>query len=439
MANEQEKPATANDTANSGFQIVIGEPSNTNLPATGSSTDAPAAAPGANAGGLSYANARPDEKEKMDKIIASIDLTKPDTIIALGAQEREKLATLADQVLDSIQPGVKLAFAEALKELIDVVKANSLDEVKKRISDGTLRRAGKSLFNALTGRDNKTEVAKDTIARFMTDISGTRKTIQEMTDKLQDQRVELDKNFERINALGLNITEAAQEMRIVRAASAEFIRRVEAGEITTLTDLQKKAQESGRSDDMETYQLAQASWNNLRTVDGDLLGSINVYDMNVANLAFTKQANLQNRIQTATTLTTTIAEWKTELAIFGVVTTENAAAQLLNSAAQLTEQSVKQNKELFDTLVDSITMRSAKGTYNLRQIMETQNSMAAKLETVGSTVEAQFAQLAQDKIALEKSSAQFRSRVSNVYSTGAIIGDTPATPAAAPKLAPPKP
>jgi len=34
------------------------------------------------------------------------------------------------------------------------------------------------------------------------------------------------------------------------------------------------------------------------------------------------------------TLTTTIAEWKTQLAIFAVVTTENAAAQLLNAAGQ---------------------------------------------------------------------------------------------------------
>jgi hypothetical protein len=151
--------------------------------------------------------------------------------------------------------------------------------------------------------------------------------------------------------------------------------------------------------------------------------------MNVANLAFTKQANLQNRIQTATTLTTTIAEWKTQLAIFAVVTTENAAAQLLNAAGQLTEQSVKQNKELFDTLVDTITARAGKGTYNLRQIMDAQNSMAAKLEGVGAKVEAQFKQLADDKEALEKSSAVFRKRITNVYSKGAVIA-APAAPKA---------
>lgn len=431
MAEPEQKP-TLTKEANDSFQIVIGEPSNANLPATTASTAVAAA--GANAGGLTYQTATPEERAKMDKIIAGIDLKNSDTIIALGSQEREKLATLADQVLDSVQPGVKLAFVSALKELIDCVKGNSLDEIKKRISSGAMKNAFKKLGNALRGRDNNVEQSKETIEKFMTDITKSRKTIHEMTDKLMVQKDELDKNFERINALGYAITVAAQDMRVVRAASAEFIRRADpeytgSDAITTLKDLQKAAEASGRSDDSEKYQLAQSSWNNLRTVDGDLLGSINVYDMNVANLAFTKQANLQNRIQTATTLTTTIAEWKTQLAIFAVVTTENAAAQLLNAAGQLTEQSVKQNKELFDTLVDTITARAGKGTYNLRQIMDAQNSMATKLEGVGAKVEAQFKQLADDKEALEKSSAIFRKRITNVYSKGAVI----AAPTPAPK------
>ena len=422
MADEQPKPAISAE-ANKSFQIVIGDPSNTNAPAT--VAPANVATADASAGGLSYKTATPEERAKMDKIIASIDLTKSDSIIALGSQEREKLAALADQVLDSVQPGVKLAFVQALKELIDCVKANSLDEVKKRLAGGGVKNALHKLGQSLWHRDPLAD-SKEMIEKFMTDISGSRKIIHEMTDKLMIQKDELDKNFERINALGFNITVAAQEMRVVRAASAEFIDRVNDGRITTLTDLQKKANDSGRSDDSQAYQEAQTNWNNLRTVDGDLLGSINVYDMNVANLAFTKQANLQNRIQTATTLTTTIAEWKTQLAIFAVVTTENAAAQLLNAAGQLTEASVKQNAELFDTLVDSITTRAGKGTYNLRQIMDAQNSMATKLEGVGAKVEAQFDQLAKDKVALEESSAIFRKRITNVYSKGAVVGTTPA-------------
>ncbi len=420
------KPVDLKDAANTGFSIQIGAAPSGNLPAV--TTGNPVA--GASAGGLSYATAHADEKAEMEKIIAGIDLTDSKTIEALGSEERQQLATLADQILDSIQPSVRLAFAEALAELIEAIKSNSLDNIKKAIRDGAVQKVGKALWNTLSGKDNNLEQSKEMIGKFMTNISGSRKTITEMTDKLMAQKIELDKNFTRINEMGYAITVAAQRMRVVRAATAEFIRRIESGEITVLEDLTKIA-ENGRSDDVQKLRDAQSGWNNLRVADGDLLGSINIYDMNVANLAFTKDANVQNRMKTSNILTNTIAEWKTQLAIFAMVATENAATQLIGAANQLSAAAVKQNKDLFDTLVDSVTAQTAQGTHNLRQIMQAQNDMATKLESVGPIMEKQFAQLAADKIVLETSAAEFHKRVTKVYSNKSGVLSTPAP---APKL-----
>lgn len=433
MANEQPKP-TLTQAANENFSLDLTQPEG----AAPLATTAPVAVAAANAGGLSYATATPEEKVKMDAIIKSIDLKDPETVVSIGTQERQKLADLADAVLNSIQPEVKMAFVQALAGLIDVVKANSLDDIKKRVKDSVspLKAALWGLFDTPEKKEAR-ELAhnKEMIQHFMTDITGTRKTIQEMVQKLQDQQVELNKNYNRINQLGHAITESAQDMRVVRAATAEYIRRVDAGEITTLIDLEKKAQETKRAEDLEILQTAQANWGNLRVVDGDLLASIGVYDMNVANLAFTKQANLQNRMQTATTLTTTVSEWKTELAVFGTVMVEKNAARVLDAAAQLTKASVAKNTELFDELVDITVERSAKGAYTLRDIIEAQGHMAAKLEGIGAKVEENFAHLAADKIALAESSQKFRQTAVNAFSKpGGILGTAPA--AARPKLTP---
>jgi hypothetical protein len=151
--------------------------------------------------------------------------------------------------------------------------------------------------------------------------------------------------------------------------------------------------------------------------------------MNVANLAFTKQANIQNRIQTKQTLTTSVSEWKSQLALFGIVTTEKFAAQLIESGRALTAQSVQQNKELFDSLVDITVQNAARGTYSLRQIIETQGAMATKLETVGTQIDEQFKRLEADKKALEQSSAEFRKRAANVYNKNpATLGTLPKGP-----------
>ncbi len=426
------KETTTKEQQDTGFTLDLGGDTSANLPATTGGNAVTTSNNGT--GGLTYQNATDAERKEMDDYMATIDLTNPETVIALGSKKREKLADLADAILDSVQPSVKLAFAEALGSLIRVVQANSLAEVKKRITDGAISKAFKGMYNALTRKDNKVEVAKSTIERFMTDISTSRKTIEEMVDKLKEQQVELNKNYVRINTLGAEMNEAAQGMRVERAAAAEYIRRVEAGEITVLADLEAKAHESGRADDMEKLQLAQASWNNLRVVDGDMLASIGVYDMNVANLAFTKQANIQNRMQTANTLTTTIAEWKSQLAMFAVVTTETAATQLLGAASQLTEQSLKANKDLFDTLVDATIKNAGKGTYSLRGIVDQQGAMLTKLNSVGPAIEAQFKQLADDKKKLEESSAAFRKGTVAVFSNKNGVLSTPTPAATKPKL-----
>jgi hypothetical protein len=413
-------------TATDAFQMVIGDPNAGNVPAVLESHDISSA----NAGGISYKTATDAEKQIMDTVIASIDLTNSDTIIALGEHERQELARLADAILDSINPSIKVKFTEVMGELIDAVRTNNLSEIKKRISLNPITLITNKLTSVFSGKDSKVENTKEMISNFMTEVGESRKIISEMVDKLEEQKDVLDQNFEHINELGAALTVTAANMGIIRAGVAEYIRRVNDGEITTLTDLQEKAANSKRASDRDNYQLAEANWNNLLTVDTDLLGSISVYDMNIANLVFTRRANVQNRIQTRTALTTTIAEWKTQLAIFATVTAEQGAAQLLKSAADLQSHAIKQNVDLFDTLVDSVTKRSAQGTFNLREIITAQDSMATKLEGAGKLVEEAFKRQEEDKKALAVSAEKFRVRATNALAVKSpnVKPQTPQTP-----------
>lgn len=420
MSEDQQQSTITKE--NTGITISFGDQAAANLPAVAEGHEAVVAD---SSGGLSYATATAVERTEMDRIITSIDLENPETVIVLGQKEREDLSILADNILDSIQPSVKLAFAEAMRELIDFVKENSLSQIKDRISDGALSRGFNRLIHVFTSRKElDIKASKKMIERFMTDISGTRKIITEMVDRLQDQQKNLNDNFSRINEQGLAIVKSAQRMRIVNAATEEYIRRVKAGEITTLKDLQDTAERTNRADDAESLQTAQDAWALLLRADADLLSDIGVYDMNVANLAFTKRANYQNRLKTATTLTSTIAEWKTQLAIFATVTQERVAAALLDQVGEMTSQAIKQNQDLFESLVDAYVEGSAKGTYKLRDIIEAQGKMAEKLEGVSAQVEKNFAELANDRQALKESISSFRRRAVQSQRQG-YVGTAP--------------
>ncbi len=413
-----------------GLSVDLFAPAASNLPAT---TQTTAVATADNAGGLTYQTATPEEQQRMDQIIAGIDLTNPETIVTLGKEERERLANMADSILNSIDSQSRIDFAVALKGLVEAIRSNSIEEIKKRLKGGV----GKAFMGAVSGlfggKDRDEKKARELIESFMADTSKSRKTIEEMTSKLQEQQKTLEQNVIHINNLGNGMNTAAQDMRIVRAATNEYIRRVNSGEITTLIDLEAKARETGRADDAERLQLAQASWNNLRVVDGDLLASIGVYEMGCGNLAFTKQANLQNRIQTLQTLTTSVSEWKIQLGLFQVVTTEQAAAKLLDLAGSLSSKAVQENSDLFDELVNLTVGRSAKGTYNLKDIINAQSRMATTMSTVGDKIEAQFKELDGDKAALEQSSAAFKRSMIGIHSyPKGVMAHRTAAPAPAP-------
>jgi uncharacterized protein YaaN involved in tellurite resistance len=395
-----------------------------NLPATVESADT-----GATQALLTYANASDEEKAVIDSKIASIDLLNSDTIIALGGETREKLANLADELLDTFKPEVKLAFAEALAALIDTVKQNSLDNMKKRSTSRAFKKLWKAIVCTLTGKDYRVELNKEMIGNFMTNVSDSRETIAEVVDTLVEQQTELSKNFNRINTIGKATVLAAKEMQIERAATEEYIRRVDAGEITTLIDLEEKAK-SGRPEDVDNLRSAQASWNHIRVVDGDLLGALASYDMNSATMAFTRDANAQNRIQTASALTTTITDWKWKLVSFATVLVERTAGQTLDTVRELSEKASKENKDLFEALAEETVARSAKGNYNLLQLMDDQKAYASTLENVGTRVEEEFNQLAQAKADLAKTTAEFREKATNIYGgKGTLIStQTPGTP-----------
>jgi len=417
MAAEEKK---LTDTANAVMTTVKDDP-------------APANSNVAQAGaGLSYATANEAEKKRMDEIIAGIDLAKPESVVNLGSQERQKLAKLADDVLDSVQPGPKLAFANAMKELISVVQANSLDDLKNRANNSA--KSMKKWWHSLTGKDDSIAMNQKKIDTFMTDVASSRKTIKEMADKLGEQEIKLKQNFQNIIDLGAAVTEAAADLRIVRAASAEYIRRVNAGEITTLTDLQNEATKTGRSDATQKLQEAKAAWNCLQEVDKDLLGSIGTYDTTIATMAFTKEANMRNRMKTQEILTQQVADWKIGLATFETIMIENQANALITDAKQLTANSIKQRTDVFTALIDAMAKDAGSGTIDLKQIIASQDTIVGKLQDYSTTVDAQYKELAAEKVEFEKKTVDFRAKLNKVYSSGSIMGSTPgaAKPAAGP-------
>jgi hypothetical protein len=414
MTDESKPVATATPDVMAGFQLASVDPTPENLPAVaGAQSTIPARTGGA---GLTYQNAHADETVEMDKIIAGIDLLDEESksIIALGADERKDLGDLSDQLLDSIDPQVKIGFAKAMKDLMNFVTQNSLSDIKSRIADKGI--------HALTGFFRKADPAADMekmIGKFMTDISGSRKTIREMADKLGLQQIELNKNFQRINDLGGAMQKAEKRMQLVSAATTEFIRRIDSGDNKILQELEAKAKApDARSDDQQTYQMAQTNWNALRTADAGLVRSIGVYDLNIGNLAFTKQANVQNRIQTAMAIASTINEWKAQLAVFGTGSIEKLSALLLQNVGKMNDKSVQATQDMFESMLDVVIGNSAAGAVSLRQVVQAQEKTAEKLKGLGDEVNAKFDELAQAKAALVESSAHFRQTVATVYSQG---------------------
>jgi hypothetical protein len=406
------------------------QPQNSLTPAVNAAANPPASK---SLGGLSYQTATKEELVVMDGIIDTITKAlkegNAEGIIEVGGPQRKKLADLSDSLLQSINPQVNLAFKQALGQLLDALKANSMSEIKKRLQGGAIAQLGHALGHMLHHKPSAEDQQK-MVQHFMTEIDSSRKNITEMADRLVQQETQLNDNYGRINIMGKELTVTAQDTRVVRAATAEAIRRIEAGEITVLADIEAKAKASGRADDLEALQVAQANWNNLRTVDGALLSAINVFDTQVANLAFTKNLNLQNRMQTENALSITVPQWKSLLTTSAIMWQEEDAGELLNTVDEMSVQAVKQQGEDFTKLTDISVQRAGAGVQLMRQLITTENQMQTTLEGLGPRFEEKYREQAEAKTALEAANQKFRESTVIAFSKpGGIMGATIPKPA----------
>jgi hypothetical protein len=409
------------------------QPQNALTPAVNAAANPPAVK---SAGGLSYQTATKEELVVMDGVIETIIKAlkegNAEGIIEVGGPQRKKLADLSDQMLQNINPQVNLAFKQALSQLLGALQANSIVEIKKRLQGGAIAQLGHAIGHMLHHKPSAEDQQK-MVQNFMKEIDSSRKSITETADRLVLQETQLNENYGRINTMGKELTVTAQDTRVVRAATAEAIRRIEAGDITVLADIEAKAKASGRADDLEALQIAQANWNNLRTVDGALLSAINVFDTQVANLAFTKNLNIQNRMQTENALSITVPQWKSLLVTSALMWQEEDAGALLNVVDEMSVQAVKQQGEEFTKLTNIAVERAGSGVALMRQLITTESDMATTLQGLGARFDEKYREQTEAKTALEIANQKFKETTVLAFSKpGGVMGATIPKPAPGP-------
>jgi uncharacterized protein YaaN involved in tellurite resistance len=429
----ENKTIVADATPVADFAIATEAPTG-NLPATLDTTGTQVAQDFGT--GLNYKNATPQERAEMDLVIASIDLTNDESITSLGSDVREKLAELSDRLLDSLDPTAKLALADAIKNLSEILKSNSIDDIKQRIAKGAIASMVESFVGFFTRNRNEEKAVREMLENFMTDISSSRKSIQEMADKLVIQAGTLKENSNRINVMGAAMVVSAQRMRIVEAAAAEYLARIEDGRVTTISDLQRGV-EAGRAQDRELLEKAQSNFINLRTVDSMMVDSISTFDRNIATLSFARQSNIQNQLQTENALKNSVSEWKSQLATFGIIMQEKAAMLVLRVVEEMKKKSITTNAELFDEMVNMTIEGATKGKETMALQIAANKRAGDTLGTVSQRLRAEMAEEDKIKAALRESNVVFNKKRDEYLASGHLglgnaASSTPATQAALP-------
>lgn len=276
---------------------------------------------------VSYDEASSNDKDRISRLMAEVDLSDTKTIIYFGSKAQEQLTTISDRMLEGVKNKDIGPAGGSLNEMVATLRGFDIDELDPNKKVGFLAR--------LFGK------AKP-VVKFLQKYEDVRKQIDKITNDLEDHETALltditsldrlyDANLEYFHSLEHYISAGEEK---IRQLDEEVIpnkeKEVEAGdeviEAQELRDLRSARDDlERRIHDLKlTRQVAMQSLPSIRLVQENNKGLVNKINSTIVN---------------------TVPLWRQQLATAVTIYRSAKAAETVKSATDLTNDLLKANAE----------------------------------------------------------------------------------------------
>ncbi|MCL4683390.1 toxic anion resistance protein [Myxococcota bacterium] len=318
----------------------------------------PHAEPG---GPVSYATASPEQRARLDALLAEIDLDDPRSVLFFGSRAQQELTELSDRLLEGVRNKDAEGAGDALGAMVGALRGFEPARLDPK--------RGQGLLGRLLGRG-------PSLARVLQRYEEVRRQIDRIGDELETHKTQLLTDVVSLDRLYATTLEYFRMLELYLAAGVEQLRR--------LDDEQRPAAERAvQAGDV----LAAQRVRDLRAVRDDL-------ERRVHDLRLTRQVAMQSlpslrlvqendkgligRIESV--LVNTVPLWRQQLATAVTILRSGAAAHAVRAASDLTNELLTANADQLRTANAETRRQLERGVFDIDAVEHANRQLVATIE-----------------------------------------------------------
>ncbi len=315
---------------------------------------------------VEYRQVDAEQRERIDALMAEIDVSDTNSIIFFGSKAQEKLTTISDNMLEGVRNKDVGAAGAALNEMVATVRGFDVSKLDPNRKVGFFARLVARLFGG----------AKP-VVKFLQRYEDVRRQIDRVIDTLEGHKTKLLTDITSLDRLYESNVDYFHQLELYVAAGEEKLRQLDEDVIP--------AKEREVQDDDQVIKAQE-----LR----DMRSSRDDLERRVHDLRLTRQVTLQSLpsirlvqendkglvTKIHSTMANTIPLWRQQLATAVTIFRSGAAAETVKAATDLTNELLVSNAEALKTATAETRRQVERGVVDIEAVKKANETLIATIE-----------------------------------------------------------
>jgi len=315
---------------------------------------------------IAYEKAESDDKKTMEQLIAEIDEEDRSTILFFGSKAQEEMSTISENMLEGVRNKDLGKTGAPLNEMIAAIRGFDIDELNPN------RKLG--FFARLFGKAKPVSV-------FLSKYDDVRKQINNITDKMEEQKTQLltdiisldklyDANLEYFHKLELYIAAGDEKLRLLDENKIPGLVKIAEADKENLLPAQAVRDMRGARDDLER-----------RLHDLRLTRQVAMQSLPSIRLVQENDKMLINKVNS--TLINTVPLWKNQLAQAVTIYRMSDTADTVKKATDLTNDLLESNADNLRTANAEVRKQMERGVFDIESVRKANSQL---IETINDSL-----------------------------------------------------
>ncbi len=309
-----------------------------------------------------YQDADSERKQRLDQILAQVDVRDSNSIIFFGAKAQEQLTTISDNMLEGVRNKDVGSAGESLNDMVATLRGFNVDELDPNRKPG--------FFARLFGR------AKP-IVKFLQKYEQVRKQIDSISNELDGHKTILLTDITSLDRLYSANLDYFHELEMYISAGEEKLRQLDTEVIPAMAAEMKNSEEVIKAQELRDMRSARDDLER-RVHDLRLTRQVTMQSLPSIRLVQENDKGLVNKI--SSTMANTIPLWRQQLATAVTIYRSGAAAETVKRATDLTNDLLEKNAENLKQANAETRRQLERGVFDIESVKKANQMLIDTIE-----------------------------------------------------------